>query len=180
MTRTTKILLTTGGLALCGALAHAAGHRVGTPHGAPIDWLARKLALSPDQTAKVREIEDKKVRDTIAIHRRAEYAEYELGQMVLADAPDRAAVMAKIDEIARLRGEAKKIQIGARLSQRELLTPEQQEQMRDRVIAHRSRRRGRSEPATRPGGHGMHDDGQRPGGDDAPPTSADDAPRPGN
>ena len=102
-------------------------------HGFSVERLARKLGLSADQTSRIQAIEDQKAKDTIALRTRIEQARNEARKMALGDNPDRTQIFAKIDEVARLHAEMRKIEVGARLDQRALLSPEQREQFRDLV-----------------------------------------------
>ncbi|MEZ4468123.1 MAG: periplasmic heavy metal sensor [bacterium] len=57
----------------------------------------------------------------------------ELKGLMQADTPNRAAVMAKIEDLGRLQTEIKKVQMGALLDLQASLTPEQRAKLRERM-----------------------------------------------
>lgn len=101
-----------------------------TPHmrGA---WKNVDLNLSDDQKKKIESIYDKQRRDGIKMRADLEVAQLDLGKLMRADAPDRAAINSQIDRMSNLRSQLRKAQVGAMLDMRAVLTPEQQKKWRD-------------------------------------------------
>jgi len=92
--------------------------------------LVEKLALTDEQRERIRTIREKQERAAIQQRAKLETARLDLRQLLRGEKPDRAALDAKIDEIARLRAQDAKARIGTLLEIRGVLTPEQQQKLR--------------------------------------------------
>lgn len=63
------------------------------------------ITLSPDQRKKLNQIKEKALLGGSSCERKVEEAEQELWELTAADAPDAAAIEAKVREIEKLRGD---------------------------------------------------------------------------
>ncbi|HUJ41184.1 MAG TPA: periplasmic heavy metal sensor [Candidatus Acidoferrales bacterium] len=109
-----------------------------------------KLGLTAEQTAKIKQesfdFQKARIRDRADV----ELRRVELENLMHADAPDRAAIDKKLDDLSAARLVATKAEVHYHLAMREVLTPEQRQRLRD-MFGERGRREGFRGP--RPGGH---------------------------
>ena len=138
------------------ALAGPGGGPGRLPSGKQLERLADDLGL--DQATRDRLKEQlKATRESLkGKHQEVRAGRDALKQLMEADAPNRAAVMAKIEELGRLQTEIKKVQMGAMLDLHAALTPEQRAQLRDRM--------GKWRKGKGKGMRGPGPDGERPHG----------------
>ena len=133
------------------AVAQERPRREGRPDRAA---LQAELGLSADQTAQLEKlrVEGRKQ----AIRQRADLAIARLELAELMDAPnvDEKAVAAKVKVISDLQAAGLKARTDERLAMRRLLTPEQQEKMKQLMRQHRQERGRRPERAGRQRGQG--------------------------
>lgn len=130
-------------VALSGAAAATAMGPPGEgPRPFPIERFAAKIGLSEGQIKAFRDLEDRTLKTALEARGRVAFLEHEVQRMIRDEAPDRDAIFAKVDEIATLRAQQRKLAIGARLEGRALLTPEQREKLEALLLAGRAMREG--------------------------------------
>ena len=115
-----------------------AGRGMGPGLGGGMGWmLARRgallaeLKLTQAQRDKLADLRDAQMRAGIRARADLGLARLDLAKLLRADAPDRTAVDAAIDRMAHLQAELRKAQVGALLSMRSVLTPEQRQGLRE-------------------------------------------------
>ena len=105
-------------------------------------------------------------RKGIDLKAKIEQAHVDLQEMMHRDAPDRSAVMSKVEAIGKLQISARQLRVGTMLDLRALLTPDQRKALRELMSKRRQRaeRRGwrRGQGRHGPGGPGHR--APRPGG----------------
>jgi Spy/CpxP family protein refolding chaperone len=112
--------------------------------------MMKQLNLSDDQRKRLADIRDKRQREVIPIESNLKIAGLDFRKLVRADHPDTRAINAQIDRIASLRASMQKSRVAGMLEARSVLTPEQQQMLRDRVGGMRMHG---------PGRHGMRGQG---------------------
>lgn len=124
--------------------------------------------LTDDQVSHLRQIVTNTEKSNIETRSKIAVAGIDLRQMLMADKPDQNAVMQKVQEISGLRGQMMKNNVQALLEAKTVLSPEQQQKIRE-FIQHRFRGRGwRGNRMERPRGGGMM---MRRGTPPSPPTA---------
>jgi Spy/CpxP family protein refolding chaperone len=172
------VLTAVGALAVAGtvvvAVAQERPRGEGRPDRAAIQ---AELSLSADQAAQLRKLRIEGRKQAIRQHADLAIARLELAELMDAPTVDEKAVAAKVKAISDLQAAALKARTDERLAMRRLLSPEQQEKMKQLMQRNRWERGPRPvrgwrhlQPATGeappPPGHG----GPRSDGDDAPPV----------
>lgn len=148
-------------------LAMLPGDEEGPPEGGPgrrgglVQWMGRDahwidaIKLSETQKQKLRMIRERQRREAIRARADLQIATLDLRDLVRSDRPDRSAIDAQVDRIAKQRAELHKGEIAAMLEAREVLTPEQRQQLRAERERMRMRERGMREMhPRRPAGPG--------------------------
>lgn len=142
------------------------------------DRVKSALGLTDEQTAKLREIMVDGRKSAIKTRADLEIQNLELRELLRADQPNHDAVLRKVQEISDLRGQMMKQRVESLLAAKSVLTPEQQQKIRQFKSEHRGRRaawrreRGQAGPGGRQEGPGSFHRGWRPGGsgpETAPP-----------
>ena len=87
--------------------------------------MTRKLELTDEQVKKVKSVLTDARKKSIGLRADARIAGIELREMVSQEAVDKAKIGAKVDEIAKIRGDLLRARTDAALAVREVLTPEQ-------------------------------------------------------
>ncbi|MCY4441883.1 MAG: periplasmic heavy metal sensor, partial [Deltaproteobacteria bacterium] len=87
--------------------------------------MTKKLELTDEQVKKVKSVLTDARKKTIGLRADARVAGIELREMVSQEAVDKAKIGAKVDEIAKIRGDLLRARTDAALAVREILTPEQ-------------------------------------------------------
>ena len=100
----------------------------------------RKLGLSQEQTDRMHQLRLESRRNAIRTRADLETKQLDLGELLRAAEPDRAAIDRTIQDIGMLRAAQMKSGINLRLDLRGALTPEQREQLRE-FREHRSHSR---------------------------------------
>jgi len=131
------------------------GQRRGPGGGA---GLASRLELTPSQRDRMEEIRDRERRHAIQARADLQIARLDLRRLMRAEHPDAHAIDAQIDKLAHLRAEMAKSRVASLLEARAVLTPEQQQKLREWRM-NPPRERGEREGR----------DGGRDGGDDRDP-----------
>ena len=137
------------------------GMRGGMGMGAHWGMMASQLDLTDTQKEKIRGIMETQMRRGIQERADLQIATLDLGKLMRADTPNRGAIDAQVDKMARMRATLSKERIGAMLDARAVLTPEQRDklkQMRTQGWGGRHGGRGRG-GAGGPGGPGGPGDG---------------------
>jgi Spy/CpxP family protein refolding chaperone len=128
-----------------GGAARAQGHGGGPPPGfGRPEGMERRMAtrhhrmemlegldLPKEQREKIADLREKQERAAIRVRADLQTARLDLRRLTRAEKADRMAINRQIDRIAQLRADMKKARIGMMLDIRALLTPEQQERMRE-------------------------------------------------
>lgn len=123
--------------------------------------------LTNDQVGQLRKIFTNAEKANIQTRAQMQVDGINLRQLLQADKPDQSAVMKKVQEISELRGQMMKNNVQALLKAKALLSPEQQERVRQ-FIGERFRDRGLGQ------GRMQHNRGgtmTRPGTPPSPPDS---------
>jgi Spy/CpxP family protein refolding chaperone len=128
---------------------HGGDHRAHHRRGRGPRFMSRmveELGLNDKQTKEIRNVLIEARKQNIKLRADARVARIELGQLITQNDVDKAAVNAKVDQIAGLRGNVMRQRAEAVLAVREILTPEQREKadgMMQRLLSGpRGRRRG--------------------------------------
>jgi len=112
--------------------------------------MREKLGLTPEQVAKINQQTSEYRKARIRGRADAAVKRVELEDLLRADAPDRAAIDRKLDEIGAARLAEVKARVHYRLAMRDVLTPEQRAKLRQMREEHRRDRfRGPREEAPR-------------------------------
>ncbi len=127
--------------------------------GDPIAGLVRRpeiqkeLGVTPEQLKKLEDIRFNTEKETIQHRAALQVQRLELGRLIGADAPDRAAIDKKVQEVAQEEAALMRISITARLDARSVLTPEQRTKlsqiMRERARPQRPSTEGPAQPRPR-------------------------------
>lgn len=132
-----RLLLLTVTLLLVFGIAQVASAGMGWGMGEPgmaagTGWVGpvEKLNLNDEQITKMREIHENTYKQTRDLRIKLMDKKHELMQLKLQKNPDQAAIEAKIKEINLLQEELRGIVQQNREQCRSLLTPEQQEQLK--------------------------------------------------
>ena len=136
------------------------GMRGGMAMRAHWGMMASQLDLTDAQREKIRGIMETQMRRGIQERADLEIASLDLGKLMRADTPNRGAIDAQVDKMARMRATLSKERIGAMLDARGVLTPEQRDklkQMRSQDGGGRHGEHGRGGP----GGPGDGDGGEQ-------------------
>jgi Spy/CpxP family protein refolding chaperone len=173
-----QVLTTVGALAVAGTVVAVAAQerprREGRPDRAAIQ---AELGLSAEQAAQLKKLRIEGRKQSIRQHADLAVARLELAELMDAPTVDEKAVAAKVKAISDLQGASLKARTDERLAMRRLLSPEQQEKMKQLMQRNRRERGPRPERARRhrlpvtgdetvpPGPGGPWSDG-----DDGPPV----------
>jgi Spy/CpxP family protein refolding chaperone len=95
-------------------------------HGA----MSEKLNLTDRQKEQMADVHEKAQRQMIPIRSGLAEARLDLRKLMRDESPNQAQIDAAIDRMAKLRADAQKAHVAARLEARSLLTPEQRKQMK--------------------------------------------------
>ena len=87
--------------------------------------MTKKLELTDEQVKKVKSVLTDARKKSIGLRADARVAGIELREMVSQEAVDKAKIGAKVDQIAKIRGDLLRARTDAALAVREILTPEQ-------------------------------------------------------
>ena len=87
--------------------------------------MTKKLELTDEQVKKVKGVLTDARKKSIGLRAEARVAGIELREMVSQETVDKAKVGAKVDQIAKIRGDLLRARTDAALAVREVLTPEQ-------------------------------------------------------
>jgi Spy/CpxP family protein refolding chaperone len=173
-----QVLTAAGALAVAGTVLVAAAaqerpRREGRPDRAAIQ---AELGLSADQAAQLKKLRIEGRKQAIRQHADLAIARLELAELMDAPTVDEKAVAAKVKAISDLQAAALKARTDERLAMRRLLSPEQQEKMKQLMQRNRRERGPRPGPAWR---HRQPATGEAPpppgpggpwsDGDDGPP-----------
>lgn len=101
-----------------------------------------EVNLTDDQVSRLRQIVTNAEKSNIETRAQMAVDGIDLRQLLMADKPDHAAVMKKVQQISELRGQMMKNNIQALLQAKTVLTPQQQEKIRQ-FLQSRFRERGR-------------------------------------
>ena len=141
-----RMLAVVGVLAVAGTVVAAAAQerprRQGRPDAAAIE---KELGLSADQTAQLKKLRAEGRKQAIRNRADLAIARLELRELMDASTVDEKAVAAKVKAISDLQGAALQARTSQQLAMRRLLTPEQQEKMKQLAP------RGRGDRGPRPG-----------------------------
>ncbi len=122
------------------------GRRGRRGHEGLVKRMTRKLELTDEQVKNVKGLLTDARKKQIGLRADARVAGIELREMVSQETVDKAKVGAKVDQIAKIRGELLRARTDAALAVREVLTPEQMAKadgMLKRLLGGRKGRRGR-------------------------------------
>jgi len=150
--------------------------QMGRPVAAPMaqkERMAQKLNLSAEQKAKMHKIRADLERKQIPVQSKIQLARVDLREMAIAEKPDRAAIEKKMKEISDLQYQTRLNMVDMLFSAREILTPEQQKMMWDRLMDGGQRIRIREHIRQGGGGMGGGWGAMDDPGDDAPGFSDD-------
>jgi Spy/CpxP family protein refolding chaperone len=141
-----RMLVVVGVLAVAGTVVAAAAQerprRQGRPDAAAFE---KELGLSTDQAAQLKKLRAEGRKQAIRQRADLAIARLELQELMDAATVDEKAVAAKVKEISDLQATALQARTNQHLAMRRLLTPEQQEKMRQLAP------RGRGDRGPRPG-----------------------------
>ena len=120
----------------------------------PEKLMTRELNLTKEQQQQVRTLLSAHTGELKAIRVKMEAAAKVQAELISKDAPDEAAVLKGVDDIALLRAEIAKIRIRQVLALHKVLTPEQRATLREKMKARmerhapgeRQRKRGGDKP----------------------------------
>jgi Spy/CpxP family protein refolding chaperone len=106
------------------------------PMGGPMAMM-QKLNLTDDQQVQIRKMHVDFQKKQIQNQAKIRLARLDLGQMMQADKPDRAAIEKAIRDIASVETETKLARVDQMLAIRGVLTPEQQKTMKQNMMYRR-------------------------------------------
>ena len=112
-------------------------------HEGMVKRMTRKLELTDQQVKKVKSVLTDARKKGIGLRADARVAGIELREMVSLEAVDKAKIGAKVDEIAKIRGDLLRARTDAALAVREVLTPEQMAKADDMLKRLLGGRKGR-------------------------------------
>ncbi len=101
------------------------GRRGRGGQGQVVKRMTKKLELTDEQVKKVKSVLTDARKKKIGLRADARVAGIELREMVSQETVDKARIGAKVDEIAKIRGDLLRARTDAALAVREILTPEQ-------------------------------------------------------
>lgn len=102
------------------------GHeRRGRGHERTVERLTKKLELTDEQVKSIKGVLTDARKKRIGLRADFRVARIELREMVSQESVDKAGVNAKVDAIAKIRGDMLRARTDAALAVREVLTPEQ-------------------------------------------------------
>jgi Spy/CpxP family protein refolding chaperone len=108
------------------------GHGMGFGRGRMgAGMMLRDLDLSKEQRTRIRDIRDKQMRSAIRAQADMRIAQLDLTKLMRADNPDRRAIESQIEKIGGMRTAMQKSRIATMFEVRNVLTPEQREQLRE-------------------------------------------------
>ena len=87
----------------------------------PIERLAERLELTTGEVEQLKAIDHERVAQTAELKATESVLAYELEGLMTVAEPDKAAVFAKIDDIARVRSEIAKVRFTARIEMKKVL-----------------------------------------------------------
>lgn len=93
--------------------------------------MMQALDLSKEQREKIADLRERHERAAIRMRADLQTARLDLRRLMRAERADRVAINRQIDRVAQMRAEMEKARIGMMLDIRGMLTPEQQERMRE-------------------------------------------------
>jgi Spy/CpxP family protein refolding chaperone len=134
--------------------------------------LEKELGLSTDQVTQIKKLRAEARKQAIRQRADLAVARLELRELMDASTVDEKAVTAKVKTISDLQGAALLARTNERLAMRRILTPEQQEKLKQLGPRARQGRTARSERARRPGARMARPGRRGPavGGGDEPPA----------
>lgn len=181
---TAVLIFSAAGFAFAAQQAWGPGMQDHGFHGHGSGWMSQRIlalldnprfqtaaSLTNDQIAHLRQIVVNAEKSNIETRAKIAVEGIDLRQMLMSDKPDQNAVMAKVQQISELRGQMMKNNVQALLEAKTVLTPEQQQKIRQ-FIQHRFMRhgwgqdQGWNQMGHRRGGMMM----RRPGTSPSPPT----------
>jgi Spy/CpxP family protein refolding chaperone len=150
------VLAGVGVLVVAGAVAVAAAQERPRGTGVRPDRAAlqAELGLSAEQTAQIQKLRVEGRKQAIRLHADLAIARMELAEAMDAPTVDEKVVAAKVKAVSDLQAAALKARTDERLAMRRILTPEQQEkmkQLRQRNRQERGPRAGRAWRQRQPG-----------------------------
>jgi Spy/CpxP family protein refolding chaperone len=92
--------------------------------------LLEELELTDAQREKLGDLRDAQMRRGIQARADLRIAALDLRKLLIADKPNRVAIDAQIDRIARMQADLHKAQVASMLEARSVLTPEQRQKLR--------------------------------------------------
>ena len=129
-----RLLALVGVLAVAGTVVAAAAQERPRRQGRPdAVALEKELGLSADQAAQLKKLRAEGRKQTIRHRADMAIARLELQELMDAATVDEKAISAKVKAISDLQAAALQARTNQRLAMRRLLTPEQQEKMKQRA-----------------------------------------------
>jgi Spy/CpxP family protein refolding chaperone len=168
-----RLWVMVGVLAVAGTVAVATAQERPRRQGrSDIVALEKELGLSADQAAQLKKLRAEARKQAIRHRADLAIARLELQELMDATTVDEKAVAAKVKAISDLQAVALQARTNERLAMRRILTPEQQEKMKQLAARGRQGRMGWSERAGRPGLRMARPGRRGPwvGGGDVPPA----------
>jgi len=92
-----------------------------------------KLQLTDDQINKIKEVNQDIQKKLIDLRAKEEIAQIELQSLLDASSIDKNAIENKIEEFGKIRTEIHKSEVNRKIAMKEILTPEQQQKIKDFV-----------------------------------------------
>ncbi len=120
-----------GGPGMGGMQGMHGGHGMKGRSGGKHAMMMAKLDLSDAQRTRMRELHVAAKRKSIQAGADLQLAKLDLHQLMQQDKPQRSAIDAQIDKLARLKADQHKARVGTMLEAKALLTPEQQKKMKE-------------------------------------------------
>ena len=145
------VLMVAGAVGVVAAQERGPERRQGRPDPAAIQ---AELGLSPDQAAQLKKLRDDGRKQAIRQRADLAIARIELQEAMDAPSVDDKIVAARVKAVSDLQAASLKARTDQRLAMRRLLTPEQQEKMKQLVRQGRMERAG-ARHQRRPGSRGM-------------------------
>ncbi len=109
------------------------------------DQFRAQVNLTDSQVSRLRQIVANTEKANIQTRAQMRIDGIDLGQLLHSEKPDRAAVLKKVQQISELRGQMMKNNVQALLDAKTVLSPQQQEEVRQFIKKRfRERRRGQS------------------------------------
>ena len=98
--------------------------------------LLKKAGISDAQAAKIRDMHFQSQKDRVKLSADMKLKQLEMGELMDADKPDEGKIMAKAKEISALREKMFLQSVEQQLTMKKLITPEQEQKIRDAVREH--------------------------------------------